>query len=220
MVVLSPAANTIAQGAANPQLEAWLKESRETGLKHFAPASTINAFEKLYANGNLVAGFSMEAALKNIPDKSQEAEAWAIKNKANNLMPQLLAIADTNVLAQAVLGSIYLRGLGGNAVDYGAALKWYEKAAQKGDAVAQVTVGSMYHNGQGVKQNFAIARQWFEKAAQQGHPGAQYILAGMYYDGRGVKQDFALARQWYEKAAAQGYAPANKRLDEMNKEGR
>jgi TPR repeat protein len=70
----------------------------------------------------------------------------------------------------------------------------------------------LYHQAQGVPQDYAEARQWYEKAAAQGYAMAQYNLGLLYDNGDGVPQDFATARQWYEKAAAQGYAMAQTNL--------
>jgi TPR repeat protein len=40
--------------------------------------------------------------------------------------------------------------------DYAEAVKWYRKAADQGNAVAQYDLGVMYDKGQGVPQNFAV----------------------------------------------------------------
>jgi hypothetical protein len=47
----------------------------------------------------------------------------------------------------------------GNGVpqNYPEALKWFRKAADEGDAMAQAALGLMYHNGQGVPQDHAEA---------------------------------------------------------------
>ena len=49
--------------------------------------------------------------------------------------------------------------------DYAKAREWYEKAADKGDAIAMTDLGELYDNGQGVAQDYAKAREWYEKAA-------------------------------------------------------
>ena len=92
--------------------------------------------------------------------------------------------------------------------------RWREKQANASvstlqseqDANTQNSRGVMYHNGQGVPQDYAQARQWYEKAAAQGHEQAQSNLGLLYANGLGVPRDYAQARQWYEKAAAQGNA--------------
>ncbi len=47
-------------------------------------------------------------------------------------------------------------------------MTWYRKAADQGNADAQNNIGTLYRNGQGVKQNNAEAKVWFQKAADQG----------------------------------------------------
>ena len=85
-------------------------------------------------------------------------------------------------------------------------------AAEKGDAVAQLNIGLMYYNGQGVEQDYAEAAKWWRKAADQGDEAGQYNLGLMYYNGQGVEQDYAEAVKWYSKAADQGYAGAQNNL--------
>ena len=86
--------------------------------------------------------------------------------------------------------------------------KDYEKAAAKGDASAMFNLGVLYHNGQGVVQDYVKAREWYEKAAANGDASAMFNLGVLYDNGFGVAQDYAKARAWYEKAAAKGQASA------------
>ena len=60
--------------------------------------------------------------------------------------------------------------------DYHEALKWYRKAANRGHANAQNSLGLMYQNGRGVPQDYSEAVKWFRKAADQGHADAQNSL--------------------------------------------
>jgi hypothetical protein len=115
-------------------------------------------------------------------------------------------------------GDIYYNGEGVEK-DYDKAFKWYEKAAQQGDAVAQCSLGVMYGNGQGVAQDYAKAKEWCERAAEQGHAAAQYNLGVVYDNGQGVAQNYAKAREWYEKAAQQGYTDAQKQLNNLKAKG-
>ena len=75
------------------------------------------------------------------------------------------------------------------------AVKWYRKAAEQGDADAQVFLGLMYRNGKGVQQDYAEAVKWVRKAAEQGNAEAQFNLGVivMYRSGKGVQQDYAEA---------------------------
>jgi TPR repeat protein len=109
--------------------------------------------------------------------------------------------------AQFGLASMYFNGWG-VLKDYSEAMKWFQKAADQGDAEAQVNLGGMYFNGQGVKQDYAEAVKWFQKAAEQGDTYAQNNLGVMYSKGQGLKQDYAEALKWFQYAAEKGYAEA------------
>src|SRR3984893_11476487 len=75
------------------------------------------------------------------------------------------------------------------------AVMWFPKAADQGDAVAEVLLGNQYANGKGVPQDYSEAMIWFQRAAEQGHPVAKLYLGVMYAEGRGVPQDYVRARR-------------------------
>ena len=85
--------------------------------------------------------------------------------------------------------------------DYATALKEWRPLAEQGNAAAQVGLGVMYDNGQGVTQDFVEAAKWYRLAAEQGDSTAQNDLGVMYVEGRGVTQDFVQAHVWYNIAA-------------------
>jgi TPR repeat protein len=99
-------------------------------------------------------------------------------------------------------------------------LERYRKAADQGNADAQVNLGVMYAEGQGVKRDYTEAVRWYRKAAEQGYALAQWCLGVMYEDGHGLPQDYAEAVRWYRKAADQGNADAQFALGVMYAEGR
>ncbi len=84
------------------------------------------------------------------------------------------------------------------------AAKWYGKAAEQGNPMAQFSLGHMYENGQGVPQNDEDAVYWYKKSAEQGYIDAQFNLALMYESGNGVQQNCKEAAKWYRKAAKCG----------------
>jgi len=111
-------------------------------------------------------------------------------------------------------GAAYIRG------EYKTALAMFTRAANKGDASAQIMLGLMYANGQGVAQDYNQAVLWYQKAADQGNAPAQNSLGLAYATGRGVTQDYKQAVAWYRKAAEQGFAPAQFSLGLMYEQGR
>ena len=50
------------------------------------------------------------------------------------------------------------------------------RAADEGDAHAQLSLGLRYENGCGVRQDTAQALKWFRRAAERGLDQAQYVL--------------------------------------------
>lgn len=91
--------------------------------------------------------------------------------------------------------------------------------ARRGSAVAQVELGSRYHDGKGVACNYHEALKWYRKAADQENPQAQYNLGLMYDRGQGVTQDFKVALFWYTQAALQGNPAAQQNLGVMYAQG-
>ena len=75
----------------------------------------------------------------------------------------------------------------------------------------------MYHQGQGVIQDYKKAVKWYRKAAQQGYARAQYNLATMYYQGYGVLKNEITARAWDLIATMNGLKQAKKRIDLIEK---
>ena len=102
-----------------------------------------------------------------------------------------------------------------NAGRYDVALDEFLAAGSQGSAEAQVSLGVMYENGQGVLRDYEKALTWYRKAADQGHFGAQNNLGLMYAGGRGVPKNPGQAQEWFSKAAEQGFAPAQNNLAEL-----
>jgi len=88
--------------------------------------------------------------------------------------------------------------------DYQRALEIWKPLAEKGSTAAQLSLGAMYEQGQGVPQDYAEAVKWYERAATGGHTSAQFNLAQLYETGRGVPRDLQQAAYWFRKAAEQG----------------
>jgi hypothetical protein len=74
------------------------------------------------------------------------------------------------------------------AQDLVQAAHWSLKAAQQGNALAQVNLGIAYQNGEGVEQDFTEAAKWLRKAADQGNAHPQANLCWLYANGRGWRR--------------------------------
>ena len=89
------------------------------------------------------------------------------------------------------------------------ALKWYQKAAEAGNAYAQANMGVFCQTGGGgMAKDIAKAAEWFDKAAKQGNAHAQFYLARLYENGNGVEKNISKATELYGKAAQGGIPQA------------
>ena len=96
-------------------------------------------------------------------------------------------------------------------------MKWYRQAAEQGFADAQLNLGVMYDEGQGVKQDDVEAVKWYRQAAEQGYAKAQYNLGVKYYQGEGVRQDKGQAKEWFGKACDNGHQDGCKYYGKLNR---
>jgi TPR repeat protein len=92
-------------------------------------------------------------------------------------------------------------------------MRWWRLAAVQGGSEAQLYLGVMYDNGQGVVQDYAEAVRWYKLAAARGKANAQTNLGIMYGKGQGVVQDYVRAHMWWNLAAVTGNAKAVKNRD-------
>ena len=107
----------------------------------------------------------------------------------------------------------------GNGVPYdmNKAVEWYLRAAKKGCAEAQNTLGDCYQQGDGVECDQQEAVKYYRMAAESGFATAQTNLAECYERGKGVTKNILEARVWYQKAADQGYETARQGLLRCNR---
>jgi TPR repeat protein len=92
--------------------------------------------------------------------------------------------------------------------------------ATLGDKDAQVAVGDMYKDGQGVAQDYQAAMDWYLKAAEQDDPVGQRKVGVLYDHGLGVTQNYSTAMEWYLLAAEQGSPPAQRNIANLYRAGR
>jgi TPR repeat protein len=85
--------------------------------------------------------------------------------------------------------------------DYAAAVGWYRKAADQGNAAAQSNLGLMYAIGQGIPQDYVSAHMWFNLAAATGNKDAaknrDKVAAKM--TPAHIAETQRLAREWKPK---------------------
>lgn len=162
---------------------------------------------------------------KNAEFYFQEGRAYA-KGEGKPLDPALAAEAFRKAAemghakGQNNYASMLMQGSGVPKNETEAFL-WFQKAANGGAELAQLTLGRIYEQGRaGQKKDPAEALVWYEKSAAQGNLDAQYQAAALYYFGDdGVKRDYAKACLWAEKAVKGGHAGAENLLGSLREDG-
>jgi uncharacterized protein len=91
--------------------------------------------------------------------------------------------------------------------------------AEAGDPKAQLTLGGLYEQGDGVSTNISEAIKWWRKSASRGNVDAQVVLGQTYFYGTEIAQDQTEGLKWYRKAAEQGSAFAQYNLGNFYNSG-
>lgn len=98
------------------------------------------------------------------------------------------------------------------------AFDWYKKAAQLGDAQAQMKVGRFYRDGKGCKKNLNLAEHWLLKAAAQGKGAAAFNL-GYLYKKDWDKQDYQKSMLFFKQALKRGIVNSYASIGWMYQQG-
>lgn len=69
----------------------------------------------------------------------------------------------------------------------------FEKLAKDGDAKAMTTLGLIYQQGEGVKQDYDRACDWYLKAIEKGDGDAYNNIGVLFRDGLGVESNLKVA---------------------------
>ncbi len=147
---------------------------------------------------------------------------------AQTLYEQSLRMDPDQPMALNNLGSIYearfrstTRAEDATAAEYrGAMLKYYEEAAQKGNALAAKNLGRLHYEGALGQRDFEKAYGYFEKAAELGDREARFHLAEMHEKGEGVPVTPVEAAYHYRLAALDGDIESLRRLANFYLEGK
>ena len=148
-------------------------------------------------------------------------------------LPSVTEQGDTEVRIRALELELMFQAMSGDPT----ALETLQQLADQGDTVAQVSLGNLYANVQGVfegvRKDEAEAVRWYRMAAEQaetlrqladqGDAVAQVSLGNLYANVQGVfegvRKDEAEAVRWYRMAAEQGNAMAQFFLGSMYARG-
>ena len=99
------------------------------------------------------------------------------------------------------LGVMYHKGLGVRQ-NGELALKYFQKAANLGNADGLFSVGMLYFTGDGVRRNYKRAFDYFTRAAAANHADACGYLSYMCSEALGVNENNDEAVRWLEKGVA------------------
>lgn len=111
---------------------------------------------------------------------------------------------------------IYCRQLPGAALYDQAGVRWgagdvagatqlVTRAAEAGNAVAQLRLAVLYEAGQGVTRSNKAANLWYARASAQGEPASQMELGAHFEEADGVAENWDLAFRLYTASARQGW---------------
>ena len=92
-------------------------------------------------------------------------------------------------------------------------IKWYQRSAERGSAIAQFQLANYYERGIEAPVDLKEAVRWYHSAAEQGYPEAQFYFAMLNYYGIGVDRNEILAQSLIKAAAQQGHAAAKRALE-------
>jgi len=118
------------------------------------------------------------------------------------------------VPAEVVTGYFYDTGTYTTAQP-GEAARWYGKAADQDDRLAEWLLGRLYSSGSGVPRDMERAAGYLKKAAEGDDPFAQYLLGTIESD----RHNYSNAVNWFRKAAEQGIPQAQLQLGELLRQG-
>jgi TPR repeat protein len=126
------------------------------------------------------------------------------KTYIKNNIPQIKHLANQgNKVAQAITGTLYLKGMFGFSHNTQKAIYWLNLSAKQGDQRANGTLGFMYYLGLGVPKNIAKAKGYFLKSEGAHYSDIQVILGDIYSQDGGA-ENYKKAKYWYMQALKNG----------------
>jgi TPR repeat protein len=144
--------------------------------------------------------------------------AWRLKGAVTAALLPLVFVCVCAFATPAVAGvregeAAYRRQ------DYATAFREFSAAAEHGDPLAAVYLGSLYESGLGVARDYTAALRW-NIAGAEADPKVANIVGKFYQIGRGTKPDDKEALKWFRKAAARGVPDAMNNIGGFHSGGR
>jgi len=173
--------------------------------KQLTPQATLDMVNSIKAQSDIESHYQLSVIINDLPDQPDGLAIDLMKKAAEG----------SHVGAQLTLAKHYHRlnkysKYSDQEFRY-LTQKWFEKAADAGNAEAQYNLGYLYlyhqYENFGSKDAYAL----FEKSANQGNAEAQYQLGSRYFFS-GPEQNESQAMLWYQKAAEGGHPEAQMKL--------
>lgn len=138
---------------------------------------------------------------------------------SQDVFQQIISASDGDVSAQFSLGHAYANGTYVQ-LDEGAALYWYEAAAENGNSGAWNNLGVLYgYSGRSFSNN-AKAAECFRRAHELNSAIGTYNYATRLMDGIGVRKSTKRAVKLLEQSAKSGYPAAMSKLGDLYYDGK
>lgn len=140
----------------------------------------------------------------NISDdsRSDAIRKWLLKAAENGHLAAQVELAESYGYFEN--GNWWIAGVN----DFAEAAKWYRKAAEQGDPMAQGMLGWLYATGRGVDKDLKTAVEWFRKGAMQGNAealfGMGFSVKESWLESYHEDKDWKTVVDWYVKAAESG----------------
>jgi uncharacterized caspase-like protein len=183
--VFKQVANTVRQKTGNAQ-QPWYESSLTNDVvlqtEVHSTQTKVGSEQPVVGQSTISAAEGNSTLPTNRTAGAMSREEWRRRNveldlRVRNFSPDEIKPTEQrarrgDVDSMVLLGMVY-RAMPNNTQ----AVFWYERAAAKGDAIAQTELGEMRYFGEGGRKDVNEAQRLFERAAAQGYPGAAINLA-------------------------------------------
>lgn len=137
------------------------------------------------------------AAAGQAEDHAKAIGMWEVGN-----VPDAMALWRKLADEGYIPSQVWLADMLDQSEENDAAVTFYRKAADKGDAAGEYGLGNMYAKGEGVPQDNAQALTYISRAAEKNYPKAVVAMAEAYrLGGLGVEPDPEKKAMWEARAA-------------------
>ncbi|KAI8995031.1 hypothetical protein BDB01DRAFT_847010 [Pilobolus umbonatus] len=158
-----------------------IKQDRDEARQYFGKAAALGVTDAmaLYAQScqEKCKEIRRKITSSTIPAK-QKQEIQNLQTMSFEWYKQAATLG--HVKACRELGRLHAYGSYANKQNYVLAVKYYQLAANKQDALATLFLGGLYENGHGVDLDTDKALVYYRKAFQLGQSSALYIIAELY----------------------------------------